>query len=65
MNQNTVKMISNNKLLKIVISIKIVFFTLSMFGQNQTKDATVHKAIHQRTDQIFDSLVKIRRDFHV
>jgi metal-dependent amidase/aminoacylase/carboxypeptidase family protein len=43
-----------------------------VFGQNATnefplsfeKEIGIHKHVQQRTDDIFDSLVKIRRDFH-
>lgn len=42
------------------------------FGQNATNEFpvsienefSIHKNVQQRTDEIFDSLVKIRRDFH-
>ena len=57
-------MISKNKTLKIALAIQFVFFSMSIFGQNARIGPTVHKMIQQRTDQIFDSLVKIRRDFH-
>ncbi|WP_421811818.1 M20 metallopeptidase family protein [Flagellimonas sp.] len=46
-------------------TLTIFFFSLvsiSAFGQKKTK--SIHTDIQQRTDQIFDSLVKIRRDLH-
>lgn len=47
-------------------TLTICFFTLvsiSVSSQNQTEN--IHTDIQQRTEQIFDSLVKIRRDFHM
>ena len=47
-------------------TLTIFFFTLvsiSAFAQDQTE--SIHQKIQNRTDQIFDSLVKIRRDFHM
>jgi len=55
---------SNNKLLKIVLSIQFLFFTFSIFAQNEKIETSIHNSIQQRSDQIYDSLVKIRRDFH-
>lgn len=52
------------KLLKIAIVIQLVFLPKLIFGQNKTTDTTVHRLVEQHTDQIFDSLIKIRRDFH-
>ncbi len=58
---------------KIIIMLKtpsntltIFFFllvTISSFGQNGI--TPIHTEIQQHTEQIFDSLVKIRRDFHM
>ncbi len=64
MNFKYCKMTSSNKLLKIVFSISVLLLTIPMFGQHAVIDSTLHKKVQQRTDQIFDSLVKIRRDFH-
>ncbi|OBX19675.1 metal-dependent hydrolase [Bizionia sp. APA-3] len=55
---------SNKKLFKIALVLQLAFLPYSIFGQNKTIDATVHKMVQQRTDHIFDSLIKIRRDFH-
>lgn len=57
-------MISNKKLIKIALVLQLAFMPFSIFGQNKKTNATVHKMVQQRTDHIFDSLVKIRRDFH-
>ena len=48
-----------------LILLPFVFFTLSIFGQSTEMDLSAHVRIEERTNQIFDSLVKIRRDFHV
>ncbi|HBU78430.1 MAG TPA: amidohydrolase, partial [Muricauda sp.] len=47
-------------------TLTIFFFllvTISSFGQNGI--TPIHTEIQQHTEQIFDSLVKIRRDFHM
>ncbi len=59
--QNKNKMMSKH----LSNTLTIFFFSLvsiSAFGQKKTK--SIHTDIQQRTDQIFDSLVKIRRDLH-
>lgn len=57
-------MTSSIKLLKIALTIQLIFFTVAAFGQYTEIDSTIHKIVQQRTDHIFDKLVKIRRDFH-
>ncbi len=59
-------MISNKKTIKIALSLTInfLFFGLVSFGQNTTAKPFIHGNVQERTNQIFDSLVKIRRDFH-
>lgn len=57
---------------KITLSLLTLIFGCYVFGQNATnelpvsieKEFSIHKNVQQRTDEIFDSLVKIRRDFH-
>ena len=47
-------------------TLTIFFFLLvsiSAFGQKKTEG--IHMDIQQRTNEIFDSLVTIRRDFHM
>ncbi|MCR9227108.1 MAG: amidohydrolase [Flavobacteriaceae bacterium] len=47
-------------------TLTIFFFVLvSIATLAQTKSKSIHLEIQQRTEQIFDSLVKIRRDFHM
>lgn len=36
-----------------------------VFGQNNQTETLIHDLIKNHTDEIFDSLVKIRRDFHM
>ncbi|WP_338794060.1 amidohydrolase [Bernardetia sp. MNP-M8] len=57
-------MISNNKLITIALSVQFIFLSFSLFGQNSKTDHTIHKAVQQHTDKIFDSLIKVRRDLH-
>nr|WP_297787936.1 amidohydrolase [uncultured Allomuricauda sp.] len=40
-----------------------LFVTIAAFSQKSTK--SIHTDIQQRTEEIFDSLVTIRRDFHM
>ncbi|WP_460880207.1 M20 metallopeptidase family protein [Pontibacter rugosus] len=51
-------------ILKIALSLQLLFLPFTILGQSARVDPTVHKVVQQRTDQIFDSLVKIRRDLH-
>ncbi|WP_318308272.1 M20 metallopeptidase family protein [Flagellimonas crocea] len=47
-------------------TLTILFFILagiSVFGQKKEKD--IHTQIQQRTEEIYDSLVQLRRDFHM
>jgi metal-dependent amidase/aminoacylase/carboxypeptidase family protein len=52
------------KLCKLVFPISLLFLSFSIFGQNPVIESFIHKIIAEQTDAIFDSLVKIRRDFH-
>lgn len=60
------------KSLKITLSLVALIFGSNVFGQNAAnefpvsveKEISIHKNVQQHTDAIFDSLVKIRRDFH-
>ncbi|WP_243754615.1 M20 metallopeptidase family protein [Flavobacterium jejuense] len=57
-------MISNKKIVKIVFAVQLTFLPFFMLGQSKTTDIALHKMVQQRTELMFDSLVKIRRDFH-
>ena len=58
---------------KFTLSLIALILGCSVFGQNSANEfpdsieneSLIHKSIQQRTDVIFDSLVKIRRDFHI
>ncbi|WP_291726396.1 M20 metallopeptidase family protein [Bernardetia sp.] len=52
---------SNTKFLKIGLSLLFIFVSLTLLGQDNN---TIHEAVQQQTEQLFDSLVKVRRDLH-
>ncbi|WP_299443719.1 M20 family metallopeptidase [uncultured Aquimarina sp.] len=58
-------MITHRTILNTTISILFLFCGLVSFGQETTVTSSIHKAIQQQTDRIFDDLVKVRRDFHM
>ncbi len=64
-NLNTVKMTSYKNLLKSAITIQFLICGLIALGQNTNNTSSIHQDIQQQTDDIFDDLVKIRRDFHM
>ena len=49
---------------KIAISILALFIGYNLFAQVPTPDKSIHELIQNETDVIYDSLVKIRRDFY-
>jgi metal-dependent amidase/aminoacylase/carboxypeptidase family protein len=55
---------SKNKIFTFLLPIPLLFFTSSIFGQTKEVDYSIHEKIEEYTNQIFDSLVMIRRDFH-
>ncbi|WP_424000881.1 M20 metallopeptidase family protein [Maribacter sp. IgM3_T14_3] len=58
-------MISNIKIIKLTLTIPLLFFGLVSFGQNIRVETSIHSNIQEQTNKIFDSLVTIRRDFHM
>jgi metal-dependent amidase/aminoacylase/carboxypeptidase family protein len=58
-------MILNKIFLKKGLATITLLYTSLCAGQNTSIDYSVHKKVQQQTQQIFDSLVKIRRDFHM
>ncbi|SEC71310.1 amidohydrolase [Maribacter dokdonensis] len=52
------------KNLRAVLTVNFIFLTLSIFGQTAEIDRP-HLKIQERTNQIFDSLVNLRRDLHM
>ncbi|MBZ9629704.1 M20 family metallopeptidase [Salegentibacter sp. LM13S] len=43
---------------------QFLLYGLCAFGQVSTAQSSIHQSIQSKTDEIFDSLVEIRRDFH-
>jgi metal-dependent amidase/aminoacylase/carboxypeptidase family protein len=58
-------MTSNNIIAKMVLITQFLFFGMISYGQNLNTTASIHTNVQERTELIFDSLVKIRRDFHI
>ncbi|WP_158594526.1 M20 family metallopeptidase [Aquimarina sp. AD1] len=58
-------MICYKAVLNTTFLIVFLFCGLVAFGQEISIASSIHTDIQQRTDDIFDSLVKIRRDFHM
>lgn len=52
------------KLVKPVSVVLFLFVSITTNAQNEKKEATIHNTVQLQTSQIFDSLVKIRREFH-
>jgi len=52
----------NNKLFFIFIPLILIAGT--SFGQEEGANSSIHHSLQQHTDEIFEELVKIRRDFH-
>ncbi|MEE9363567.1 MAG: amidohydrolase [Cellulophaga sp.] len=55
---------STKIIFKLVLSTQFLLFGLALTAQNTKFKSSIHKTVQLRTDEIFDSLVKIRRDFH-
>lgn len=55
----------NKKLLRLTLTIQFLLLGVFVFGQNSESKSSIHEFVQQRTDEIFNSLVKIRRDFHI
>lgn len=57
---------------KFTLSLVVLILGCYAFGQNTTKEnpvsiekeSSIHRNVQQHTDAIFDSLLKLRRDFH-
>lgn len=54
---------SIRKILRTVLTVNFIFLTLSIFGQTAEIDR-FHLKIQEQTNQVFDSLINLRRDFH-
>ncbi len=57
-------MISKKVNNQLILTLHFLFFTLVMCGQNINSTEVLNKNIQEQTNIIFDSLVKIRQDFH-
>lgn len=64
-NLNNTKMTSTTKLIRTSLILQFLLCGLFTFGQNATTPSSIHQSVQSHTDAIFDSLVKIRRDFHM
>lgn len=54
----------NKKVFRLALTIQFLFFGLVSCGQNAKLEPSIHVNVQEQTNKIFDSLVKIRRDFH-
>ncbi|TVZ26011.1 amidohydrolase [Gillisia sp. Hel_I_86] len=52
------------KKIRTALLLQFLLCGLFTFGQNATTPSSIHQSVQSYTDEIFDSLVKIRRDFH-
>lgn len=50
--------------IKILILTLGLIFEISVFGQEPITENSIHNLIQQQTEEIYDSLIRIRRDFH-
>jgi len=53
------------KKIRTALILQFLLCGLFTFGQNATTPSSIHQSVQSHTDEIFDSLVKIRRDFHM
>jgi len=53
------------KRIRTALILPFLLYGLFTFGQNVTTTSSIHQSVQSRTDTIFDSLVKIRRNFHM
>ncbi len=58
-------MTSNKKAIISILTLQFLFLGLVSWGQNTTIKTSIHTDIQKHTNIIFDSLVNIRRDFHM
>ena len=57
-------MISNKIVDRFALTMQLLFLGLASYGQNAMVEPSIHEDVQEYTNKIFDSLVKIRRDFH-
>lgn len=61
---NPIRMTSSKTPIQFFFLLPFLFLALVLKGQNGEQSLGIHSAIQHRTDEIFESLVEIRRDFH-
>jgi len=54
----------NRKIIQYALILQFLLYGLLVFGQNATTPSSIHQLIQSRTNEIYDSLISIRRDFH-
>lgn len=54
-----------SKIIRNILLLQFMLCGAFTFAQNATSTSSIHQAVQSHTDSIFDSLVKIRRDFHM
>ncbi len=52
------------KIIRTSLILQFLLCGLFTFGQNTTTPSSIHQSVQSHTDKIFDSLVRVRRDFH-
>lgn len=58
-------MILSKKIIRTLLIFQFVLCSMLTFAQNESIPSSIHQDVQMRTDEIFDSLVEIRRDFHM
>jgi len=49
---------------KLFTTLLILIIGLTIYGQTNNENVSLHNSIQTKTDEIFDSMITIRRDFH-
>ena len=58
-------MTSNKNIIKFALTLHFLFLGFISYGQSINVETSIHNTIQEQTNKIFDSLVTIRRDFHM
>jgi len=58
-------MAANKKVIQLTLTLQLLLSGFVSCGQNTTVDPSIHANVQEQTNHIFDSLVSIRRDFHM
>ncbi len=54
----------SKKTIRIALILQFLLFGSFTFGQTETTTSSIHQSVQSRTDEIYDGLIAIRRDFH-